>query len=66
MPRWVFHCAGCNKLLSHCEITDTGKLNDLFLVTPKPDIPASGVSVECPECKKIAVYKRYQLIYQTT
>jgi hypothetical protein len=30
----------------------------------KPELPASGVNLECPNCKEVSVYKRYQLTYR--
>jgi hypothetical protein len=30
----------------------------------KPDIAEAGVKLECPQCKKVFVYKRHQLTYR--
>ena len=42
-------------------------MTDLFAwIGDKPKMPEEGVNLECPNCKKTATYKRYQLTYRAT
>ncbi len=66
MPRCLICCPECAHKFVHSEITvdDQGAKPVLILRGKKLDIPESGVSLDCPNCKKTSVYKRDQLIYQ--
>ena len=69
MARWVLGCPDCNQDFTHSQV-DTESQNsfrDPFAwLVDKPEIPDSGVQLECPNCKKISIYKRTQLIYRST
>ena len=69
MPRWVLNCLTCNKEFTHSEI-DTERRKSLLdpfaWFGDKPEIPAAGVSLECPHCKNVSVYRRYQLTYRAS
>jgi hypothetical protein len=41
-------------------------LDPFAWIGDKPELPDTGISLECPNCKKVAVYKRYQLTYRAT
>jgi hypothetical protein len=42
-------------------------MTDLFAwIGDKPKMPEEGVKLECPNCRKVATYKRYQLTYRAT
>jgi hypothetical protein len=64
MPRWILTCPGCSEEFTHSEVTSEGI--PFTWGERKPDIPDGGANLECPHCKKSAVYKRYQLIYRDT
>jgi hypothetical protein len=69
MPRWVVGCPDCDQEFTHSEMaTDyqSSLLDPFAWIGDKPEIPEAGVSLECPNCKKVSVYKRYQLTYRAT
>lgn len=69
MPRWVLVCPDCNQNFIHCEIDLEYRiplLDPFAWIGDKPKVLEAGVSLECPHCKKISVYKRYQLMYRAT
>ena len=64
MARWVLDCPNCNKNFTHTEIpSDVGAF---AWSGAKPEFPESGLSVTCPNCNKIAVYQRYELVYKAS
>ena len=67
MPRWVLDCPECNQEFPHSEI-DTKRtpssLDPFSWIADKPDFPDEGIQLRCPHCKKLSVYKRYQLVYR--
>jgi hypothetical protein len=70
MPRWILGCPDCHDDFTYGEIaavheTSVHKFID-FLIDKKPDFPITGLSLECPNCKKTSVYKRRQLIYRAS
>jgi hypothetical protein len=67
VARWVFGCSECNHEFTHSEIDQEHRspLRDPFdWIGDKPELPDTGVKLECPNCKKVSVYKRYQLTYR--
>lgn len=67
MPRWVLGCPDCGEEFTHSE-ADTeyrSPLLDSFAwIGNKPEMPKAGVSLKCPNCSKVTVYKRHQLTYR--
>jgi hypothetical protein len=69
VPRWVLGCPECKQEFTHTVIDPeyrTPLIDPFAWIGDKPDLPNDGVRLECPNCKKISVYKRYQLTYRAT
>lgn len=69
VPRWVLGCPHCNQEFTHSEIDTeyrTPLLDPFAWIGDKPELPVAGVGLECPNCKKVSIYKRYQLTYRAT
>ena len=67
MARWVLGCPECKQDFTHSEITPEQERQefDSFLNSiNKPQFPASGLELECPNCRHKSVYYRHQLIYR--
>jgi endogenous inhibitor of DNA gyrase (YacG/DUF329 family) len=65
VARWIVNCPECSQDFTHSEISIPGKGLDPFMwLGDKPDFPPEGVTLECPNCKKAAVYMRHQLFYR--
>ena len=67
MPRWVLGCPECNQEFTHSEIASDRPqppLDPFARFGDKPEIPELGIYLECPHCKKVSSFKRYQLIYR--
>jgi hypothetical protein len=67
VPRWVLECPECNQEFSHSEIDTSRKpfsLDPFAWIGDKPDFPGDGIRLRCPNCDKISVFKRYQLVYR--
>jgi hypothetical protein len=65
MPQWVLSCLHCHKVFTHSKIDPrpaTGPYNPLW--PTKPDWPAHGVTLACPNCLTPAVYQRFELMYR--
>ncbi len=69
MPRWVLGCPNCGEEFTHSEIEPERQppvIDPFAWIGDKPEIPGTGVRLKCPSCKKVSVYKRYQLTYRAT
>jgi hypothetical protein len=69
MPRWILGCPNCNQEFTHSEIdtqSRTPLLDPFSWIADKPKLPEAGTRLECPNCKKVSIYKRHQLIYRAT
>jgi hypothetical protein len=69
VPRWVIGCSACGQEFTHSEIDPEQRspmLDPFSWIGDKPELPEKGVSLKCPHCKKVSVYKRYQLTYRAT
>ena len=69
VPRWVLGCPDCNQEFTHSEVDpeyQTPLLDPFAWIGDKPKFPDAGLSMECPNCKKVSVYNRYQLTYKAT
>jgi hypothetical protein len=65
VARWVSGCLKCNAEFTHSEISADDRLPDTFLGgAPKPDFPAGGLTLSCPNCGEVSVYERHQLRYR--
>jgi hypothetical protein len=62
MPSWVLTCKSCGERFSHSKIEET--LADYFL-PKKPEFPAEGQKLECPNCKTEGTYQRSELRYKS-
>jgi hypothetical protein len=62
MASWILLCPKCNVSFVHSPITAT-HLWDYFL-TEKPEFPAGGSELKCPNCEHTEIYKRTDLTYQ--
>jgi hypothetical protein len=64
MPQWMLSCRNCHKNFRHSVIEPQS--NDLLydkLWPYRPELPADGLSVECPHCQQTATYQRFELMY---
>ena len=70
MPRWILGCPECHDDFTYSEIAavhQTSFPDFIDLLSHKiPDFPITGLSLECPSCKKTSVYNRRQLIYRAS
>jgi hypothetical protein len=69
VARWVLGCSDCNQEFTHSEIDTEHQsmlLDPFALIGDKPELPDAGVSLQCPNCKNVTVYKRHQLVYRAT
>lgn len=66
MARWVLECSRCKAEFTHSEISGTGysAFDPFTLTVTKPELPAGGVNVVCPNCNSTDVYQRYELLYR--
>jgi rRNA maturation endonuclease Nob1 len=62
MASWVLRCVGCKRSFIHSPIVDK-RLSD-YLSPRKPDFPADGSEMKCPNCGHTALYQRTDLTYQ--
>jgi endogenous inhibitor of DNA gyrase (YacG/DUF329 family) len=62
MPRWILNCPECQEEFTHSEVRES--LHGISWWDEKPELPESGIQLECPNCKKTSAYQRYQLIYR--
>ena len=68
MPRWVLGCPECHVDFTHSEITRNDRPSGaefLDFLTPKPEFPDGGMTVECPHCKVSSVFQRHQLLFRS-
>ena len=68
MAAWVFDCPACHKTFAHSQITtEPGQrmMDHFYPINIKPEVPPTGLSVECPNCGSSSVFKQHQLRYQT-
>ena len=65
-PRWVFRCPMCNTDIFHSKVLSLA-VNDVYLpgTGPKPQLPAEGLKVKCPNCHKETLFKRHELVFRT-
>jgi hypothetical protein len=67
LPRWVLGCPDCNGEFTHSEVDvnrQVSAMEPFASFGDKPEFPASGLSLQCPNCKKVSIYRRYQLMYR--
>src|SRR4029077_9613129 len=67
VPRWVLDCPLCKVEFTHSEIDPEYRsplLDPFARFGDKPELPSAGVNLECPNCREVSVYKRYQLTYR--
>jgi hypothetical protein len=66
MARWVLECSQCKTEFTHSEISESGftVVDPFTLTATKPEFPAGGVTIVCPNCKGATVYVRYELLYR--
>ena len=67
LARWVFGCPDCDYEFTHSEIDSEIRpplLDPFAWIDDKPELPEAGVRLECPSCKKVSVFRRYQLTYR--
>jgi hypothetical protein len=61
MCKWLLFCKLCHKSFPHSEIRSS--LANYFM-PEKPEFPAEGQALECPNCKATFNYSRGDLRYQ--
>jgi hypothetical protein len=69
VARWVLGCSDCKQEFAHSEIKQehqSSLLDPFAWIGDKPEMPDAGVRLECPNCKKVSVYKRHQLTYRAS
>jgi phage FluMu protein Com len=58
----MLNCPRCKTAFIHSKVKANAEPPFLlFQKIAKPEFPSSGVSLECPNCKAISIYQRYQL-----
>ncbi len=62
MARWALICKHCGLSFEHSRILDT--LANFFLAE-KPQFPSNGLEFSCPHCKKTAIYRPVELMFQS-
>jgi hypothetical protein len=63
----MLDCPNCNAEFTHSEIDlrrETSPLDPFAWIVDKPKIPEAGILLECPNCKKVSLYKRHQFMYR--
>jgi phage FluMu protein Com len=63
MARWTVDCPRCKSNFTQSEIEPPSEMIDFYWGAPKPEFLEGSVSLECPHCKTVSRYERYQLIY---
>ena len=63
MPSWNLTCQNCSKSFTHSKI-EGGNLANYF-VPQKPEFPAQGRELQCPNCNTKAQYQRTDLRYDS-
>jgi hypothetical protein len=63
MARWVLGCNNCKSDFTHTEIAPSD-FDPFVRTAPKPEFPAGGLSVNCPNCGEADVYQRHELTYR--
>jgi hypothetical protein len=63
MPTWVLTCRKCGSKFDYCKIDDADLQSHFF--PAKPDFPAAGSDVRCPNCGFRRSYQRTNLTYRT-
>jgi phage FluMu protein Com len=66
MPYWVLKCPECKIHFTHSEVHVGREHYGLWMLPPKPEFPEGGSWIECPNCKKISLFQRFQLTYAAT
>jgi hypothetical protein len=61
MASWMLECSNCGLPFQH-SVIDATTMNFFFPV--KPEFPAGGSELQCPNCEKNATYQRTDLIYR--
>ena len=61
MASWILNCRDCGLPFEH-SVIDATVMN--FFFPAKPDFPAGGSELQCPNCGKTATYQRTDLIYR--
>ena len=65
MPRWIVSCSECGEEFTHTLISLLGVPDrDPFASPPKPQFPAAGTELNCPNCGKTSNYKAFDLRYR--
>ena len=69
MARWILNCRDCQQHFTHAEISALIETQpDPFLLwsSAKPEFSESGLALICPNCNKISIYQRYELVFQSS
>ena len=67
MPRWTFCCNSCKQEFTYRELAldnRTSRRGFFGWLGVKPEFSGAGVTLECPNCKDISVYKSSELVYR--
>jgi hypothetical protein len=65
MPFWALQCPECHEKFRHSEIIEPATASVLGWFDTKPEFPEGGSSLPCPHCKKVSVFQRHQLVYES-
>jgi uncharacterized C2H2 Zn-finger protein len=63
MAEWVLSCPDCFKLFAHSTISTEPVIYDP-LWPDKPEFPAGGLKLKCPNCGKSNLFQRSQLLFR--
>jgi ribosomal protein S27E len=66
VPCWALRCPECKRdfTYSHAAARSNQGRYDYFLsFEPKPEFPAGGLQIECPNCKQTSLFRSHDLVY---
>jgi uncharacterized Zn finger protein len=63
MNQWMLTCSSCGEEFPHSLIPENLSFAESYLPL-KPEFPASGLPLDCPNCGKSATYQRHDLRYR--
>lgn len=63
--RWVLGCTECHKEFTQSVVPRSFHDYLVLVWPPKPEFPQGGMRMQCPNCRNVSVYERYQLVLRT-
>jgi endogenous inhibitor of DNA gyrase (YacG/DUF329 family) len=64
-PQWVVSCPNCYLFFPHSEVAPRSTAFPYDWLYPvKPELPARGISMECPHCGTTSVFQTFNLMFR--